>query len=874
MLKQKRNFSNWINYTIRISPSNFTKDLLNSNLNKFWNDIVIANVSEDQHIIFLFRLQWNDNQFATIGNLQKLNNDDKDYIFNYILDEIKDKSEYYLEQSIISIVFTYAIREGRALEKIVSKDTQFHHYQHHKLPITMDPLKYGDLLYKNNNDYAIQINETNIAIISIDEGLNKVKLFRKGKLRYEYTDRLIDNQTFIRTLGNKEWIFRNNEQLLYQIEKTTKFINPLIRTETLQNKFLTLDIETFIKDGIHIPYAISIFDGLNTLSYYLTDFKDSNAMLISAIKNIMVKKYDNYKVYIHNMARFDAIFLLKILANLGEIKPIIHNDKIISITFRLNDYVLTFKDSQQMLIGSLRSLAKSFGVETQKSIFPYDFVNENNLNYNASVPNINYFNNLSREEYLNYYDSFNSNNWNLKNETVKYCNIDCISLYQVIIKFNQLIFELFNINIHKYPTLSSLAFAIFRTVFLENNTIPQLSGQVAKDIRQGYTGGAVDMHLPENPEGVQLYAYDVNSLYPSIMLDKDMPVGKPVLFEGNIRVIEPNAFGFFYCEIIAPDNLKHPILQTHIKTDSGIRTIAPLGKWKDMIFSAEMDNAMKLGYKFEILWGYKFERKNVFKSFVNTLYNLRLNYPKSNPLNLIAKLLLNSLYGRFGMIDSFPNIKIINRNEMDQFIDDFGDDGMKFIELGNKILVIYRSNQKDINTLLDGHKESHNVSIGIASAITSYARIHMSQFKNNLNYNLYYTDTDSIYIDKPLPENLVNDKILGKMKLENIIKKAIFLAPKVYYLETVDGKGIYKVKGLSHNIELNINDFKNLLYKDSFIEKTQIKWRKHIDVGNISVIEQLYTLKVTDNKRKLIYQDNKLIGTNPYIINRDEIINK
>jgi len=45
----------------------------------------------------------------------------------------------------------------------------------------MDPLKYGDLLYKNNNDYAIQINETNIAIISIDESLNKIKLFRKGK---------------------------------------------------------------------------------------------------------------------------------------------------------------------------------------------------------------------------------------------------------------------------------------------------------------------------------------------------------------------------------------------------------------------------------------------------------------------------------------------------------------------------------------------------------------------------------------------------------------------------------------------------------------------------------------------------------------------
>jgi len=635
-----------------------------------------------------------------------------------------------------------------------------------------------------------------------------------------------------------------------------------------------MDIETYIKDGIHIPYIISWFDGENTLSYFISDFKNSEYMIINCIKEIMVKKYDNWKIYIHNLAKFDGIFLLKILANLGEIKPIIHDNKIISITFKMNGYVVTFKDSQQILIFSLRDLGQTFNVNIQKSIFPYTFVNENNLEYIGHVPDFKYFDGISKSEYFNYCEIFKNKSWNLKNEAVKYCEIDCVSLFQIIIKFNELIYDKFNIDIHKYPTLSSLAFAIFRTHFLEENTIPQLTGQIAKDIRLSYTGGAVDMYQPFNEEGTKIYCYDANSLYPFTMEDKLMPTGKPIFFKGDIRNVDPNAFGFFYCNIKTPIDLLHPIIQTHIKTENGLRTIAPLGEWSDMIFSSELDNAVKLGYQFEILWGYKFEPKNVFKSYVDCLYALRLEYPKSHPLNLIAKLLLNSLYGRFGMIDSFPNIKIINRNEMDQFIDDFGDDGMKFIELGNKILVIYRSNQKDINTLLDGHKESHNVSIGIASAITSYARIHMSQFKNNLNYNLYYTDTDSIYIDKPLPENLVNDKILGKMKLENIIKKAIFLAPKVYYLETVDGKGIYKVKGLSHNIELNINDFKNLLYKDSFIEKTQIKWRKHIDVGNISVIEQLYTLKVTDNKRKLIYQDNKLIGTNPYIINRDEIINK
>ena len=32
------------------------------------------------------------------------------------------------------------------------------------------------------------------------------------------------------------------------------------------------------------------------------------------------------------------------------------------------------------------------------------------------------------------------------------------------------------------------------------------------------------------------------------------------------------------------------------------------------------------------------------------MYDLRKSYPKTHPLNLIAKLLMNSLYGRFGML--------------------------------------------------------------------------------------------------------------------------------------------------------------------------------------------------------------------------------
>lgn len=290
-------------------------------------------------------------------------------------------------------------------------------------------------------------------------------------------------------------------------------------------------------------------------------------------------------------------------------------------------------------------------------------------------------------------------------------------------------------------------------------------------------------------------------------------------------------------------------------------------------FQLKWNNAIKFGYTFEILWGYKFDSTNLFKGYVDTLYQLRSKFTREHPLNLIAKLLLNSLYGRFGMDDLFSTIEIITRKEFIKNIDEYSDNNTKFVELGDKIMVIYKTHQSEVNTMLDYNKQTHNVSIAIASGITSYARIHMSYFKNNPNFKLYYTDTDSIYIDRPLPDYMVSKTILGKMKLENILKKAIFLAPKMYYLETIDGKIIYKVKGLKHEIELNLANFESLLIKQSTLEKIQTKWIKNIIEGNIQIRNDLYTLQVTNNKRKLIYnENNKLIHTIPYIIiNNKEI---
>jgi hypothetical protein len=70
------------------------------------------------------------------------------------------------------------------------------------------------------------------------------------------------------------------------------------------------------------------------------------------------------------------------------------------------------------------------------------------------------------------------------------------------------------------------------------------------------------------------------------------------------------------------------------------------------------------------------------------------------------------------------------------------------------------------------------ISIGIASAVTAYSRVYMSNFKFNSNFNLYYTETDSFFvIDKDLDNNFLNNEI-GNFKLEYIFKKSCISSTK------------------------------------------------------------------------------------------------
>ena len=854
--------NNWENLSFPLSNKVWSEKLFSDIFNQFKSKVENL-FTEENHMYILFKIRYDTNEIVTIGSLQRINKNDLSWYSEWVINNLLIKSEEYKDTGILELIFSYGFKDEIISDKPKLKiDLKFQNINNLKIPVSSNPLDFGILISKIENNFFLS-NDGNIFKIKKFENFNELEMFDdKGKSVLKWEDKFISDNKFERLINGTSFIYEDNTQIFSSKAIKTKFINTLKEGDLFGTQFLTMDIETFLdKDNIMIPCTISFYDGLKVWSFYLSDFDSIDNFVLTALKSIFKRKYRNYSVYIHNMARFDAIFLLKYLIQLGTLKPLIREGRIISLTLKSERNILTFKDSYQILLTSLNNLSKAFSIDSPKTVFPYLFVNENNLEYLGNVPELKYFDEkINENQYSEYKSNFN-NNWNLKNESIKYCENDCIALYQVIVKFSEIIFEQFGIIIHKYSTLPSLAFAIFRTKFMKFESIPSLSGKISKDIRQGYTGGAVDMYIPE---GVNIKSYDVNSLYPSRMRDCLLPTGNIKKFEGNIFEIETNPFGFFFCKIEAPNNIEHPILQTHIKTKSGVRTISPIGTWTDIIFSEELKNALKYGYKFEVLWGYTFDSDFLFEEYVNYLFALRQQYPKSDPLNFIAKILLNSLYGRFGMRDDLPDILIMNKKDFLKFEEDNLNIILDSKELGNHFLIeIIKESDSEENYL--------NTNVAVAAAITAYSRIHMSKFKNNPNINLYYTDTDSIFTDSVIDESFIESRTLGLLKLENIIEKAVFLNAKLYCLLTEGGKLITKVKGLKDVSDLTLHDFENLLYKNAFISKSNVKWTKNLAEGHIKLIKHMYTIQTNDNKRKLIYNKNgKLIGTKAYRINENK----
>jgi hypothetical protein len=82
---------------------------------------------------------------------------------------------------------------------------------------------------------------------------------------------------------------------------------------------------------------------------------------------------------------------------------------------------------------------------------------------------------------------------------------------------------------------------------------------------------------------------------------------------------------------------------------------------------------------------------------------------------------------------------------------------------------------------------------------------------------------------------------------------------------------LIKIKGSKKVI--SFKELYSLLIKNSKLKLIQEKWDRNFIIGRIKVKDEIYTLSITENKRKIIYnENNKFIDTSPIILNNGKIV--
>ncbi|POG53951.1 DNA polymerase B [Rhizophagus irregularis DAOM 181602=DAOM 197198] len=644
---------------------------------------------------------------------------------------------------------------------------------------------------------------------------------------------------------------------------------------------VTADLEAIIKqpEGINVVYMAAWYNGETYRIFDISQWGYNTTTMLEQFWIDLLKNNKGRICYFHNFGGYDAILSMPSLLNIPNLAfyPIMKDGEIISIKVaQKGKVVLTIKDSIKILPGALSKLAKDWGVETQKDHFPHYFWNgsiKDTLNYEGFLPPYSKFEpkRTSLIDYEEMVKEFKNKTWSFLRVSEFYILGDVKATYQVLVKYFETLITKFPIDPLKIYSAPSAAFRIWRTLQLpllhqEGLKVYDLSHNIDSLLRESYCGGIVDVYRPHLiGKG---YYYDVNSLYPTAMC-KSMPVGMPQLVEFLTKeeFLKGEFFGFLEATVRAPANEYIGLLPIKLQG----RLICPGGTFSGLFFSEELKFALENGYQLlEIKLAYSFKRgANTFLQLITQLNSMKIEAQRNSQPTIrnLAKLLMNSMYGRFGMHPTLTAHGIYTSKQMNQITPAWiVQNAINFGELSLVTLLLNKNwileNQGVEGLIKHLTNLGNNTNVAIAAAVTAYSRMIINQYKLDalkLGLNLFYSDTDSLILDGPLPENYIHSATLGKLKLEHIFKEGIFVMPKVYYLEKEDGSIVSKVKGFPG--KLSKAQYLELLEGRS-IDLEITKWSKSLKESFVKIeTRRPYTLSFTFNKRQQI-KNSQGIWTN------------
>jgi len=219
---------------------------------------------------------------------------------------------------------------------------------------------------------------------------------------------------------------------------------------------------------------------------------------------------------------------------------------------------------------------------------------------------------------------------------IEYSKRDSLILLVAMIRFDAMIYEKF--DVHVRSTAASTALAGWQRT-LEGTDRYYNPKENEPFIRSAYYGGLV--FLTSNIVHDDLKSYDINSSYAYQMMQGNFPMGKPA----RTRFFSVRDLGIYRVIVKAPVDLIVPILPKRDK--KGI--VWPKGVFETTVTSEELAFAVQHNYRIlQILEGLVWDRTcSPFEGFVKKCMMIRFTWP-GTALDRVAKLMQNSVYGKFG----------------------------------------------------------------------------------------------------------------------------------------------------------------------------------------------------------------------------------
>lgn len=287
-----------------------------------------------------------------------------------------------------------------------------------------------------------------------------------------------------------------------------------------------------------------------------------------------------------------------------------------------------------------------------------------------------------------------------------------------------------------------------------------------KDLRQAYKGGFTYLNEiyrgKEVKEGIVL---DVNSLYPSVMYYSPMPYGEGIYFDG--KYVPDKLYNLYIQNITCQFRIKKDMIPTiQIKNNLSFVPTEYLSSSNGESINLTLTNVdLKLFlehydiYDVSYNWGWKYKSSTkIFKSYIDYWNELKVKATKegNKPLRTIAKLMLNSLYGKFAA----------------------SPEGRSKIPYLDNNIVKYKLSELEERTAYY---------LPISIFITSWARDKTIRSAQAVYHRFIYADTDSLHLEgTDIPENLlISDTELGKWKIESTFKRGKYLRQKSYIEDVV-----------------------------------------------------------------------------------------